>query len=331
MKIAFFEIEELEKKFFKDNLKKHKLVFFDEPISDKNVDKIKGHDIVCVGLGSEVDCRIIRKFDKLKGIVTMSTGFNHIDLKTAKENKISVSNTPNYGEDSVAEHTFALILALAKNIVESVSRTKKGDFSLKNLRGFDLKNKTIGIVGLGRIGFNVGKIAKGFGMKIIACTRHRNAALSKKLGLKYVSFDNLLKNSDIITLHVPLVKETKHMINRKNIGKIKKGAFLINTSRGKIVDSGALILALDKKILAGVGLDVLEGEEDIAEEKELLTKKISEKKLFDIEKRVLLKHPNVVITPHNAFNTWGSMERGMQTTLKNINGIIKGQAVNLVG
>ena len=331
-KIAFFEIEDFEREFFKDKLSGHELYFCDCPLEEKNLEKVKDFDILCVFIGSKLNKKILKKFKNLKAVITMSTGYNHIDLKTCYSNGVCVANTPYYGENTVAEHTFALILALSRKIVPSVEHTKKRNFSLDGIRGFDLKGKTLGVIGTGSIGKKVIKIAKGFSMNVLALNRTKDAKLAKRYGFKYAkNLDELLKNSDIITLHLPLTKKTRHLINKKNINKIKKGAILINTARGEVVENGALLKALDKKILSGVGLDVLEQENLMKEEKKLFSKKYSRKDFFDIlENNSLLNYENVLITPHNAFNTKEALERIMQTTLENINSVIKNKPKNLV-
>jgi D-lactate dehydrogenase len=331
MKIVFFETEDWEKEIIKKELGKHKLIFFKEDLDEKNVSKVSDADILCVFIYSDIDRKILDKFKNLKAIVTKSTGFDHIDVKKCKERGILVFNVPHYGENTVAEHTFALILALAKNLMKSCDRTRKGNFSFEGLRGFDLMGKTLGIIGMGRIGGHVAKIANGFDMRVIASSPRRHKELEKKFGFKYVTLDYLLKNSDIITLHAPYNKETHHMLNSKNMMKIKKGAYLINAARGGLVDTRALLKALDKKILAGAGLDVLEEEELLKEKKHKgLTRKERESL---IENHKLLKYCNVVITPHNAFNTKGALSRILNTTIENIKSVISGKIKkeNLVG
>lgn len=331
MKIAFFEIEDWERGYLSDKFKKHDVEFFEDELSEKNAEDVEDFEIISVFVCSDVNRKIINKLKNARAIVTRSTGYDHIDLKECRKRKILVINTPYYGQNTVAEHTFALILALSRKITESVEKTKDRDFSLEGLQGFDLKGKTLGIVGMGNIGSHVARIAKGFEMNVIAYNKHRHQKLAKKLGFKYVDFDNLLKNSDIITLHVPFSKETYHLINKKNVSKIKKGAYLINTSRGEVVDTGALIKALNEKILAGAGLDVLEDEELIKEEKELLSKKFSREKLFNvIENNILLNYKNVIITPHNAFNTKEALQRILDTTVGNINSVINKKPQNVV-
>jgi D-lactate dehydrogenase len=331
-KIAFFELEGWEKDFFSKSLKDYELIFSEEELSEKNVNSVKDANLICIFIGSDITKKVLSKFENLKGIITRSTGFDHIDLKACKKNKITVSNTPYYGENTVAEHTFALILALSRKIVESVERTKKRDFSLEGLRGFDLKDKTIGVVGTGHIGSYVAKISKGFGMNVLAFNKQKNEKIAKKIGFKYAkNFEDLIKNSDIITFHVPLIKSTYHMLNKKNISKVKKGAYLVNTSRGEVVENGAIIEALNKGILKGAGLDVLEDENIIKEEKQLLTKKFSREEFFNVvENNVLLNYENVIITPHNAFNTQEALQRIMDTTLENIQGMIKNKPNNVV-
>ncbi len=323
-KIAFFEVESWEENYFSQIFKKQNLLFFKKELNEKNIKEVEDFEIISIFINSKIDRKLIKKFKELKAIVTRSTGYNHIDVKLCKRKKISVLNAPFYGENTVAEYVFMLILALSRKLVETVERTKKRDFSIEGLRGFDLKRKTLGIIGMGNIGSCVAKIAKGFGMNILAYNKNRDSELSKKLKFKYTSLNFLLKNSDVITLHLPLTKKTYHFINKKNIKIVKKGAYLINTSRGEIVDNSALLFALNKKILAGVGLDVLEGEGIIKEERELFLKNnIREKNLLKVmEDNILLDFENVIITPHNAFNTKEALYRILEKSVKNINSVI---------
>ncbi len=326
MKIAFFEIEDWEKEEIKKQIKGHQLLFLDKELTKKNVSKVSDVDIISVFIYSEIGKDVISEFKNLKAIVTRSTGFDHIDIKECNKRKINVLNVPHYGENTVAEHTFALILALAKNLLKSCDRTRKGSFSFEGLQGLDLMGKTIGIIGMGRIGGHVAKIANGFEMKVIAYSPHRDQKLAKKLKFKYTTLDDLLKKSDIITLHAPYNKQTHHMINMKNIMKIKKGAYLINAARGGLIDTGALLKALNNKTLAGVGLDVLE-EEDLLKNKP--RKRLSREERSTLtENHRLLKYDNVVITPHNAFNTKGALSRILNTTIENIKSVISGKIKN---
>jgi D-lactate dehydrogenase len=331
-KIAFFEIENWEKDYIKKALGRHKLYFFNEKLTEKNAAKVKDIDVLAVFIYSKVDKNIIDKLLKAKLITAMSTGFDHIDLKECKKRKITVCNVPTYGENTVAEHTFALILSISRKMVDSVDKVRKEDFRLTGLRGFDLKGKTIGIIGCGNIGIHVARIAKGFEMNVLVFDLHKDPKLAKKIGFKYAAMDNLLKNSDIVTLHVPENKYTHHMINAKTLKKFKKGAVLINTARGGLIDTTALIKALDNRAIKYAGLDVLEGECYIREEKELLHPDFS--KTCDLrtalQNHVLLHKPNVYITPHNAFNSREALVRILDTTIENIQAFFKKKQINIV-
>jgi D-lactate dehydrogenase len=331
-KIALFEVNEKDKLHIKARLKNNKLTFFDKPLKIQNLKDIKDIDILVVFTFSQVNKMVINRLPKLKFIATMSTGFDHIDLKECKAKGIKVSNVPNYGERTVAEHTFALMLAIEKNILKSVEHTRKGDFRLEGLMGRDLDGKTIGLLGCGHIGINVAKIARGFNMKVIVYDLIKDQKLAKKTGFEYTSMDNVLKNSDFISIHVPYNKHTHHLINKNNVKKIKKGAILINTSRGGLIDTDALIYALDRGIVAGAGLDVLEDECYILEEKQLLSKEL--RKSCDLRtvlaNNILLERDNVIVTPHSAFYTKEALLRIINTMLDNIVSFTKGKLINEV-
>src|SRR3989344_3162966 len=262
MKIAFFEIEDWEKEYLRIKIKNQKLIFLKEVLDEKTTDLVKDADIISIFIYSKINKEILNKLKKAKAIITRSTGFDHIDINECKKRKILVLNVPFYGENTVAEHTFALILTLSRKIHKSYERTIRGNFSLEGLMGFDLKGKTIGIVGLGRIGRHVARIAKGFEMNILVYDVKRNNKLQKELGFKYTTFDNLL--------------------NSKNIKLIKKGAYIINTARGGVIETEALVKALTNKDLKGAALDVLEEEGLIKEEVQLLSKNFSKKNLKNL-------------------------------------------------
>lgn len=332
MKITFFELKTWEKDVFTEKIKEHKLSFINKPLNTRNVSKIKDAEIICVFVFSKVTKEIINKLPKLKYIATMSTGFDHIDLEECKKRGIKVSNVPTYGSNTVAEHTFALILSLSRKIQNCVEKTRRSDFSLTNTLGFDLKDKTLGVIGTGNIGQHSIRIAKGFEMKVLAFDIKKDTKLAKELGFKYVSFENLLKNSDIVTLHCPYNKHTHHLINKDNIFKMKKGAYLINTARGGLIDTNTLIKALNKKHLAGAGIDVLEEECFIKEEKELLYKEI--KSRCDLRTalagHILCDMENVIVTPHSAFHSKEALLRILNTTIDNIKAFNKKRHINKV-
>jgi len=330
MKIVFSELENWEEDYIKKKLKGHKVLFLKNQISLRNIEQIKDTDILCVFIYSELNDSILSKFLKLKFIITMSTGYDHINLDYCKRKGIKISNVPSYGGNTVAEHTFALILNLSRKVHIGIERTKQDNFSLKGLMGFDLKGKTLGIIGVGRIGQHVSRIARGFEMNVMAYSLKKDLKLSRELGFKWVSFNELLRKADIITLHVPLTSETNHLINMKNIKKIKKGTYIINTARGEIIDTKALLYGLDNGIIAGAGLDVLEGEEDIKDEKALLHKRDQNDWETFLQNHLLLKEKNVIITPHSAFYTHEALERILDATIDNIKQFLRGRVLNSV-
>ncbi|MBI2128852.1 hydroxyacid dehydrogenase [Candidatus Woesearchaeota archaeon] len=330
MKIAFFEMEDWEKEYIKKKLKGN-ILFFNDESNEKNIGKVKDFDILSVFIYSKINKGMLGKFNKLKLIATRSTGYDHIDVEECRKRKIAVANVPYYGENTVAEHTFALILALSRKIHRAYEKTVRGDFSLEGLRGFDLKGKTLGVIGAGHIGQHVIRIANGFEMNVLAYDVRRDSKLAKKFGFKYALLNDLLKNSDIISMHAPYSKATHHMINKGNMHLIKKGAILINTARGGLVETDALVKALDKGILSGAGLDVLEEEQLVKEESELLSKNYPIETLKTvIQNHTLLKRENVIITPHNAFNSIEALQRILDTTIENIRGFMKGKKINEV-
>ncbi len=331
MKIAIFEVQKWKQEFLKNILTGHEVIFFEEPLSLENVEKIKNVEIISVFIYSKVKKNIIEKIPNLKFVATQSTGFDHIDVEFCKKNNILVANVPHYGENTVAEHTFALILALSRNVHKSYLRTSSGNFSIEGLKGFDLKDKTLGVIGTGKIGLHVIRMAKGFGMHVKAYDVQTDNFLSEVLHFEYASLEDVLKCSDIVSLHVPYNKHTKHLINSENIKKMKKGALLINTARGGVVDTDALFEALDKGYLGGAALDVLEGEELLLDEKQMLYYKEDNNKLRElVRNEQILKRDNVVFTPHIAFYSQEAMERILNTTAENIKEFSKGNFINSV-
>ncbi len=335
IKVSFFELEKWEEKYISERLSKDKafsLKFHKVQVNKKDAKSLRDIEVLAAFIYSAIDKDELGKLPNLKMISTMSTGFDHIDLKTCAARNIKVSNVPSYGENTVAEHTLALLLALSRKIIPSVERARTGNFSLDGLRGFDLKGKTIGLIGLGHIGSKFAALVSSLGMNILVHDLKPNRDLAKELKLKYVTLDYLLAHSDVISLHVPYLKSTHHLINNKNIKLIKRGAYLLNTSRGGLVESAALLKALDKGILAGVGLDVLEEEGFIKEEKELLSKAYNSKVDLTtvLRNHLLLQNPKVIITPHNAFNSQEALTRILDTTIENILAYKKNKPINLV-
>jgi len=335
MKIAFFSTKPWEEAYLKEHLKKsrHELTFSPDSLDENHLPSKFDADIISVFVGSDVNKKIINKFPNLKLITTRSTGFDHIDLKETKSKKIRVSTVPSYGESTVAEFTFALILAITRKIYDSYHQIREsGNFNLDNLCGIDLAGKTIGVVGTGKIGRHVIRIANGFEMNVIASDKYPDKNCCKELGFKYVSFDKLIKEADIITFHIPYSRENHHLLNKNNLKLVKTGAILINTSRGGIIETRALVNALKNGHLGGAGLDVLEEEVALKEELDLLRMAEDENSKHDLKtiiaNHVLIDLPNVVITPHNAFNTKEALRRILETTIENIESFIAGKPQN---
>lgn len=332
MKVAFFEVKPWEEDYIKEKLKDSDLSFFTEKLSKDNVGQVTDFQVISLFTDSPVDKEVFSQLSGVKIIATRSTGFDHIDLAVAKERGVTVCNVPLYGENTVAEHAFALILSLSRKLFDSIERSKKGDFSLDGLTGFDLKDKIIGIIGMGHIGMHVARIAKGFEMNVLAYDINQDEKLAEKIGFGYTTLEDLLSKSDIISLHAPNNKATYHMLNENNMPSIKKGAYLVNTARGGLVETSALLKALNDGTLAGAGLDVLEEECFIMEEAQLLSKefpKTCDVKIL-LENNMLLRQKNVIITPHNAFNSREALTRILDTTIENIDSFIKGKPINVI-
>ncbi len=280
---------------------------------------------------SKVNKEVLKKLPNLKAIITFSTGFDHIDLTETKKRGIVVSNVPSYGDYTVAQHALTLILALSKKLFESVKRVKEGVYDYHGMRGFDLRNKTIGIIGTGKIGKSLIKMLAGFEMNIVAYDPFPDKVYAKTNNFKYLSLDTLLKTSDIISLHVPLLKSTKHLLNKKNLKLIKPGAYVINTARGALIDGEALYAGLQSGRIAGAGLDVLEDEEIMRDPVLLFSGTCPECTIrTSLINNLLIDHPRTIITPHNAFNTTEAIMRIINTSLENLKGFVNGKPTNLV-
>lgn len=320
MIISFFEVTNKEVEKFKKAFPNDECKFFEEEIHNVDIDKYSDSDILSVFIYSKVSKDIMEKCPNLKLVCTRSTGTDHINLEYAKERNIQTRNVPLYGENTVAEHTFALILSLSRKINKSYHRVLSGKFTTDGLQGFDLKDKTIGLIGGGRIGLNVVRMARSFGMHVRVFDINKDTFLAEILNFKYVDLDELFSTCDIISLHVPYNKHTHHIINQESIEKMKDDVVIINTARGGLVDTDSLIKAIDSGKVSGAGLDVLEGEEYLVEEN-LINSPVEKAAKLIVQSRRLLDNENVVITPHNAFNSREALDRIIQTTIENIIGI----------
>lgn len=324
MKIGIFNIRTDEEEFYKNALQGNDIFTTADSLLPDKLPEQKDFQVISVFTDSKIDASVIDAFPNLKLIALRSTGFDHIDLKKAEEKGIVVVNVPAYGETTVAEFAFALLLSITKKILkasQSVKETEK--FSREGLMGFDLKGKTLGIIGTGHIGASAIKIARGFDMEVLAFDAFPNNELAESLDFTYTTLEELFSKSDFISLHVPYLPSTKHLINQNNISFIKRGTVIINTSRGEIVETEALIHGLEVGILAGAGLDVLENELALRVEGQDQTE---EEKLND----KLMEMDNVIITPHIASATKEAMDRIKQTTVDNIKAFINSDPQNVV-
>ncbi len=330
-KISFFEIQaKQEKDYFRKSLRKDfSLSFLEDTLTEENFEKFKGEiedtEVLCVFVYSEITDKVLEIMPNLKLIATRSTGYDHIDVEACKKRDIMVSNVPVYGENTVAEHTFALILALSRNVHKAYFRSAREKYDIKGLQGFDLKDKTLGVIGAGHIGLHVIRMAKGFGMDVLAYDVNKQPFLAEILDFNYVPLERVLKESDVITLHAPLNEHTHYLINKENIKLVKKGALLVNTARGELIDTEALLMALEEGIISGAGLDVLEGENIIQEEHRLFSPQFPQDTLQKfVRNQLLLNREDVVITPHIGFYSREAIQRIRRTTVKNIRSFLRG-------
>ena len=330
--LACFELEDGQEGFLRQQLGELALRSTPSPLGPDTVHLAQGAALVSVFIRSHVNAALLADLPELRFVATRSTGCDHVDLAACRDRGIVVSNVPTYGENTVAEQTFGLILALARKIHQAYDRTVRGDFSLDGLRGFDLKGRTLGVIGTGNIGLHVIRIGRGFGMTVLANDVREQSLLADLLDFRYVSLEELLRQSDIVTLHVPYLPGTHHLINRERLGQMKPGSLLINTARGGVVDTSALLWALDTGLLAGAGLDVLESEELLSEERRLLSDDLAAEQLRTAERsQALLRRDNVIFTPHVAFNSADALQRILETTVANVRAFLAGHPINLVG
>lgn len=332
MKIHYFSGEAWEEAYVRARLQGEDITFHEKPLAAYPDLSDGDATVLCTFIESPIGEAELSRFPALSLIATRSTGFDHIDLAATKARGITVVNVPSYGENTVAEFAFALLLSLSRRIPEAEARVRSGVFSPADLRGFDLAGKTIGIVGCGHIGMHMIRMANGFGMKVLGFETHPDGERARANNFTYASLDELLAESDIITLHVPYNPHTHHLINKENIGRVKKGAYLINTARGAVVETEALVEALQNGTLAGAGLDVLEEEGDLADETALISAPHPNEAALKItlENHYLITHPRVVVTPHLAFNTTEAVERILDTTIENIQHFEAGSPTNTI-
>ena len=290
-------------------------------LNANNVALAQGSDAVCIFVNDTADAGTIRQLAGMgvKLIALRCAGFNNVDLNAAARYGIPVVRVPAYSPHAVAEHAVALMLALNRKIHRAYWRTRDGNFSLHGLLGFDMYGKTAGIVGTGKIARIVIRILLGFGMEVLAYDPYPDGVFARETGIAYVSLDELYRRSDIITLHCPLTNETKHLVNETSIARMKRGVMIVNTGRGQLIQTEALIEALKSKQVGAAGLDVYEEEGDYFYEDR------SDSIIDDDTLARLLLFPNVIVTSHQAFFTAEAMHNITETTLQNIKDFFDGR------
>lgn len=306
MTIAHFDIDDIFAPFFKE--KKYR--FSLDQYSFKQVRDITKINLITIKSNSKINKQIIQRLPQLKGIIARTVGVDNIDLNYCRKRAIAVYHIPDYGSFAVAEHVFALILAKARRIVALQADIKRGKFHYSKGQGFSLQNKTMGIVGVGRVGKEVANISRGFQLNILGFDVKKDKKFAQKMSLKFVSLNKLLKESDIIVLTIPLNDKTHYLINDSSIKKMKDKSVLINVSRGEIIDTKALLKNIEK--FRFVGLDVIEDEDKFNKQNQLL------------------KHSNILITPHIAFFTDRTTVEIAAITNRNIQSFLDGKHTNRI-
>jgi D-lactate dehydrogenase len=320
MNIAFFNTKSYEQFYFDKFNKSHTINYLPVPLNERTASLAGKNDVVCCFVNDRLNSETIGQLKNagIKLIAMRCAGFNNLDLKAAAEAGMKVVRVPAYSPYAVAEHAVALILTLNRKTHKAYNRVREGNFSLERLMGFDLHGKTIGVIGTGKIGSIFARIMKGFGCHIYAYDTYPDESLIKE-GIKYATLEELLSNSDIISLHCPLMPETKYIINSNSIKFMKQGAMLINTSRGGLIETSAVLEALKSHQLGYLGIDVYEQEE------KLFFSDLSETIIEDDVLMRLMSFPNVLITSHQGFFTEEALIQIAQTTLGNISAFETGR------
>jgi len=320
MKVAVFSTKPYDRSYLSQADSGHEFVFFEPRLAPETTKLAAGFPAVCVFVNDLLDATVLKQLAEqgTKLIALRCAGFNNLDLAAAREFGLTVLRVPSYSPHAVAEHTVALILGLNRKIHRSYARVREGNFELSGLLGFDLHGRTVGIVGTGNIGAVVARIMNGFGCRILAYDVSPNSEC-ESLGIKYVPLSTLLSKSDIITLHCPLMPETHHLIDDDALNKMKTGVMLINTSRGAVVDTKAIVDSLKSGKIGYLGLDVYEEEADV------FFNDLSNEVLLDDVLARLLTFPNVIITGHQGFFTHEALQSIAETTSENISSFEDGR------
>ncbi|QHV95539.1 2-hydroxyacid dehydrogenase [Spirosoma endbachense] len=314
MKIAFFSCHSYEQPFLEAaNNDRHQLTFFHETLTPETAHLATGYQAICVFVNDDLS-RPTLEILMRNGVQLAAlrcTGYNQVDIPAAQEFGIRILRVPTYSPHAVAEHAVALLMALNRKTHIAYQRTKKNNFTLDGLMGFDLYGKRIGIIGTGRIGMAFARIMLGFGCRVLAYDKVRSALL-QQLGVEYLPLNELLSEADIISLHCPLTPETYHLIDAAALSHMKRGAYLVNTSRGSLLDTPAVLMALQTGQLGALGMDVYELEDDY------FFSDWSATPLPDADLDALTHAPNVLVTSHQGFFTREAMQQIAHTTLNNL-------------
>lgn len=315
MKIAFFSTKKYDREYFDAMNKRfgHSITYFESRLKDQTVPLTRGFPCVCIFVNDDLNADVLRAIrdQGVKVIALRCAGFNNVDICAAADLGLTVVRVPAYSPHGVAEHAVAIMLALNRRLLRANSRVREGNFSLDGLIGFEVNGKTVGVIGTGKIGVCFAKIMLGFGTKVLAYDPFHNPEL-EKIGVQYLPLDEVIAQSDIISLHVPLMPETHYLINEHTISIMKKGAMLINTSRGGLIDTAAVIDGLKSGQIGSLALDVYE------EEGNLFFRDLSGEMIHDDVFARLLTFPNVLITGHQGFFTDTALTNIAETTLQNI-------------
>jgi len=322
MRVAMFSAKSYERTLL-DELNaghRHELVYFDTRLGPGTVSLAAGFPVVSVVVNDVVDRDVLKQLAAggTKLVTTRSTGFNHIDLGAARELGVKVVRVVDYSPNSVAEFTVGLLLALNRKIPRAYNRTREGNFELDGLMGFDLVGRTVAVIGTGKIGIIFARIMAGFGCELLGFDVHRSPEF-EKLGGRYAEADEIVAEADVISLHCPLTPQTHHIVNARTLARVKRGALLINTSRGGLVDTEAVIEALKSGQLGGIAIDVYE------QEASLFFKDLSSTVIADDLIQRLVSFPNVIVTGHQAFFTREALETILETTLRSISDCAAGR------
>ena len=322
MKIAFLEVGSVradEKESYMEVFGTKEVSFFPGNLSGKHLSELKDIEVLSVFTTSAITREVIMKLPHLQFIQTRSTGYNHIDIAAASERSIKVCNVPHYGDVTVAEYTFALLFSLARHLGVIGERIKKRDFSFRDVEGFELAGKKLGVVGTGRIGKKVVRIARSLGMNVLLYDVYPDEQFAREFDSAYVPLTTLLRDSDILTLHAPSTAETHHLLREERFKMMKKRVVIVNTSRGELIHTGDLVRALNNGIVSAAALDVVENETMLLKENLTADEKKMQKELLS-----LIAHPHVVFTPHMAYYSKEATSRIVATTIETLQGFISG-------